>query len=107
MSELVIKIDGKGFTHLQYRFGASLVRSRIEDQFNMVERIVLDFVDIQTISISYADEIYAKLLLKFEFDKIREKVKFENTSNIIKSIIAQALGERIRSQQNDLQEVEE
>lgn len=98
MQELVLKIEGKGYTHLEYRFFASLVRSKIENAFISTEKIILDFEEIHTISDSYADEVYAKLLWKFDLEEIRKKIVFQNTNTFIKSVIGNAVVRRLSSQ---------
>lgn len=96
MKEFIIKVKEKEFTHLQYRFPALLIRSKVEDAFSSTKKIIIDFEGIHTISESYADEVYAKLLLKFEMEKIFEKIKFQNTNHFIKSVIRSALLKRIQ-----------
>ena len=85
MVETVIKFNEKGFTHLQYRFPALLIRDRIERDFEITEKFIFDFDGVQTVSNSFADECFAKLLLKYEMDKIKEKTTFQNTNPFIKS----------------------
>lgn len=101
MAEELIKFNESGFTHLQYRFPAASIRERVERNFEKTEKFIFDFDGVESISNSFADECFAKLLLKFEMDKIKEKTTFQNTNPFIKSVVANAFKNRISAMVNE------
>lgn len=82
-------------THLGTRFAGASVRLKIEEMFATTDKFIFDFIGVETISKAFADECFAKLLLKFEMDKIKEKTTFQGANPFIKAEIANAFKDRI------------
>ncbi len=82
-------------THLGTRFAGASVREKIEAVFETTNKLIFDFAGVETVSKSFADECFAKLLFKFEMDKIKEKTTFQNASPFIKAVIDNEFKERI------------
>lgn len=76
------------------RFSAASVRKRVEDAWESNDKFNFDFKGVETITESFADECFGKLILKYEYDKIHEKIVFINTSPSIRKKIQDAYIER-------------
>ena len=63
------------------------IRNVIEKHIENGEKIIFDFDGISSISHSFADECFGKLLEKREFIVIKKVTSFINTSPIVSSII--------------------
>jgi hypothetical protein len=85
-------------THLGTRFAGASKREKIESVFENTEKFIFDFTGVETVSNSFADECFAKLLFKFEMEKIKEKTTFQNASPFIKAVIANAFKSRMEDE---------
>ena len=94
MNDLLIEFGHIG-THLGTRFAGASVREKIESAFDLTDKFIFDFAGVETVSNSFADECFAKLILKFEFENIKNKTTFQNATPFIKQVIANAFKERI------------
>lgn len=94
MTEKVIAFKEIG-AHLGTRIAGASVRKNIVEAFGNTEKIVFDFSEVQTVSNSFADECFAKLIFDFQFDVIKSKTTFSNASPFIKAVIANAFKERL------------
>lgn len=90
--------------HIKFsKFGSSLgtrdlgskIRKEVEESINN-ENIIFDLEGMEIISNSFADECFAKLLLKFDFDTIKSKTSFINGNNDITKIILKAFRDRMK-----------
>lgn len=102
MEEYLVEF-GKIGTHLGTRFGANKVRQQIEEIFETTDRFIFNFAGVETISESYADECFAKLLYKFDFEDIKRKTNYQAASPFIKAAIANAMKIRL-DQENKAKE---
>ena len=82
-------------SHLGTRFAGATVREKITSYFNDTDKFVFDFAGVETVSKSFADECFAKLIFEFDVEQIRRKTTFKNTSPYIKATIANAYKERL------------
>lgn len=86
------------------KFGSSLgtrdlgakIREEVEQSIYNDEKVIFDLDGMEIISNSFADECFAKLLLKFDFDIIRSKTSFINGNNENNKIILKAFKDRIK-----------
>lgn len=85
-------------THLGTRFAGASVREKILADFDKVEKFVFDFSGVETVSNSFADECFAKLIFTKEMSDIKEKTTFKGASPFIKAVIANAFKERLQQQ---------
>jgi hypothetical protein len=58
------------------------------------ELILFDFMGVRTVTNSFADECFAKLLLNIELKEIQKRTTFKNVSPLIEKIILKAFKER-------------
>ncbi|NNV55058.1 STAS-like domain-containing protein [Limnovirga soli] len=82
-------------THLGTRFAGASVREKIISSFGETDKFVFDFTGVETVSNSFADECFAKLIFNFEMEYIKGKTTFQNASPFIKAVIANAFKERL------------
>lgn len=90
-------------------FGSSLgtrdlgakIRKEIEESIAKDEKVIFDLDGMEIISNSFADECFAKLLLKFDFDIIKSKTSFVNGNNENNKIILKAFKDRIKKINKD------
>ena len=94
-------------THIGTRFAGASVREKIEAVFETTEKFIFDFTGVETISKSFADECFAKLLFKFEMSEIKNKTTFQNASPFIKAVIANEFKERIAQGADNTKQKEE
>lgn len=88
-------------THLGTRFAGASVREKITSLFKATDKFVFDFAGVETVSNSFADECFAKLIFEFEFEDIKSKTTFQNASPFIKAVIANAFKERVAQKANE------
>ena len=81
--------------HLGTRFAASSIREKIVLSFNDTDRFIFDFTGVETVSNSFADECFAKLIFDFDFQEIKNKTSYQNATPFIKTVIANAFKERL------------
>lgn len=82
-------------THLGTRFDGASVREKIISSFGETDKFVFDFTGVETVSNSFADECFAKLIFNFEMEEIKAKTTFQNVSPFIKAIISNAFKDRL------------
>ena len=75
---------------------ANGIEIRNEIVKNLSDKIVIDFSGINVIGNSFADEAFGKLISDkiLEIKDLTKKMKFENTTSLIKGIIMKALSKR-------------
>ena len=75
---------------------ANGIEIRNEIVRNLSDKIVIDFSGINVIGNSFADEAFGKLISDkiLESKDLTKKMKFENTTSLIKVIIMKALSKR-------------
>ena len=95
--EKVIEFGHIG-THLSTRFAGASVREKILLDFDEVEKFVFDFSGVETVSNSFADECFAKLIFTKEMSLIKEKTTFKGANPFIKAVIANAFKERLQQE---------
>ena len=75
---------------------ANGIEIRNEIVRNLSDKIVIDFSGINVIGNSFADEAFGKLISDkiLESKDLTKKMKFENTTSLIKGIIMKALSKK-------------
>ena len=82
--------------HLGTRSNGANVREEIISAIKVTETpIVFDFTGVETVSNSFADECFAKLLLLFPIEIIKQKTTFVNATPFIKAAIANSFKARL------------
>lgn len=67
-------------THLGTRFAGASVREKILADFDEVERFVFDFSGVETVSNSFADECFAKLIFTKEMSSEEHGLDIDNAT---------------------------
>jgi len=86
---------GRIGSHLGTRFAGASIREKIISSFGETDKFVFDFTGVESVSNSFADECFAKLIFNFEMEDIKGKSTFQNASPFIKAVIANAFKERL------------
>ncbi len=88
------RIDFSNNNSLGGRMNGEKVRKEIVQNIN--ETVAVDLKNVIVISNSFADEAFGKLLTveKIEFAMLMNKLKFYNTTDLVKKMIIKALNER-------------
>jgi hypothetical protein len=91
---MTIKISLLIGPNLNTRFKGACIREQIVEGLQKGKNIELDFSEIETMSSSFADECFAKLIFSFDYDKINAQTKFRHTTPFLRSVIKNAYNER-------------
>jgi hypothetical protein len=83
-------------THLGTRVLGEEVRNLICQKLTNNQKLCFDFQGIESISNSFADESFAKLLMTFDFNYIKTCTHFINTNEFVSSIISVAFKNRLK-----------
>ena len=70
------------------------LREQIEENLHKGEFVSFDFSNVSSVSHSFADECFGKLLLSFDFQFLKANSTFLNTNDLVKRTITFTLKER-------------
>ena len=76
------------------RVVAQKIRLDIENSLGNNDFVTFDFSNVNSISHSFADECFGKLLLSWGISELKSKTTFTNANDLIKQTIAFTLKER-------------
>lgn len=93
--------------HLGTRADGAIVRNQFSEAIKKGGKVIFDFAEVETISNSFADECFAKLLLEFDMSVIKKQTSFENTSSFIRLVIINSFKQRASMYTNRIAELEE
>jgi len=92
---MVIQFKNIGI-HLGARFHGAEIRGEIVAALKQGdEKVIFDLEGVQSVSNSFADECFAKLMLFFSMDEVKHKTTFVNANSFIRSVIADAFKARL------------
>lgn len=85
-------------------FGTSLgtremgneLRIKIEEKFDIEDKIEFDLTGIDVISHSYADEVFGKLIKRYGIASFKNKTSFIKPNDFVASVIINVLNESIQ-----------
>jgi hypothetical protein len=77
------------------RFLGKTLRLTFENSIHEGENVVFDFSDVKTISHSFADECFGKLLLRWDLAELKSITTFTNVNEHVKKMIAFSWSERL------------
>jgi 6-pyruvoyl-tetrahydropterin synthase len=80
---------------LETKFLGKTLHLTIENSIHEGENVVFDFSDLKTISHSFADECFGKLLLRWDLAELKSKTTFTNANEQVNKIIAFTWSERL------------
>ena len=72
------------------------IRKVIELYFKSKDRIVIDFSNLSIASPSFIDEAFAKLLLKYSIDEVKQRLAFINMSDFDRALLNDLIIARLR-----------
>ena len=93
MTDAIIKLPG---TDLASRHTAATVRYNVASAVSAGNRVVIDLSEIESVSYSYADELFGVIAATQGFDWLVENVKIVNTKEHVLRIIAEVIGRRLK-----------
>lgn len=96
LMEQVIKLSDNG-SILGLRELAKNLSSNIRNAIKKNNIITLDFLGVDSISSSFADELIAKVLVEVGPEKFLSCVKIKNANDFVKTIINAGIGERLKT----------
>lgn len=82
-------------TSLGTRVLGKKIRLQIEEILSDNGFAIFDFSGVDSISHSFADECFGKLLLTFDMDELKSKSTFKNANSEVKKVIAFVFRERL------------
>jgi len=85
------------------REAASPIRREIEANWITAKRILLDFSDIQFVSVSFLDEIIGKLFLHYSMEEVMEKIAPINLEREDLILLGNIVNSRIRQRKQAVQ----
>lgn len=75
------------------------IRKRIELFLKIKDRITIDFSNLSIASPSFIDEAFAKLLLKYSLEELKEKLLFINMTDFDRALLNDLVRARIRERE--------
>lgn len=100
--------DRKGFyleikkiagTDIVSRGHGEKIRKIIERLLKINDRITIDFSNLSIASPSFIDETFAKLLLKYSLEEMKEKLLFINITEFDRALLNDLVSARIRERE--------
>ncbi|MBU3822502.1 STAS-like domain-containing protein [Flavobacteriaceae bacterium XHP0103] len=86
------------FGHINSSLGTRVLgkklRLEIEESLRNDGFVIFNFEGVNTVSHSFADECFGKLLLSWNIEELKAKSTFQNTNALIKKTVAFTLKER-------------
>ena len=76
------------------------IQKVIIDSWDDEEKITIDFNNILIASVSFFDEAFGKLALKYPVNRLKEKLAFENIDNYDRALLNAALNSRYGQKQS-------
>ena len=72
------------------------IRKIIEFRLKLKNRIIIDFSNLSIASPSFIDEAFAKLLLNYSLDEIKDKISFANMTEFDRALLNDLVRARLR-----------
>ena len=93
MTDTIIKLPG---TDLASRQTAANVRYNAASVVSAGNRVVIDLSAVESLSYSYADELFGVIAATQGFDWLVEKVKIVNAKEHVLHVIAEVISRRLK-----------
>jgi len=71
------------------------IRATIAAHLQEADRVIVDFVGVEMMSHSFADECFGKLILEIGPHVYQDQIRFVNIPNVLKPILRYAISERL------------
>lgn len=75
------------------------IRKLIEQLLKVKDKITIDFSNLSIASPSFIDEAFAKLLLKYSLEELKEKLLFVNITDFDRALLNDLVHARIREKE--------
>ena len=75
------------------------IRKILESLLKVQDKIAIDFSNLSIASPSFIDEAFAKLLLRYPLDEIRDKLSFANITEFDRALLNDLVHARIRERE--------
>lgn len=75
------------------------IRKIIEQLLKIKDKITIDFSNLSIASPSFIDEAFAKLLLKYSLEELKEKLLFVNMTEFDRALLNDLVRARIRERE--------
>lgn len=95
-NEFYIDIRKMAGTDTVSREHGGKIRKIIEIQLKLKRRVIVDFSNLSIASPSFIDEAFAKLMLKYPLDEVKEKLSFKNMTDFDRALLNDLVIARIR-----------
>lgn len=90
---------------LNTRFFGSKLKRKIKDELENYEgKAILDFSDIKSISQSFADECFGKLVIDLGKEEFKNKIDIRNISKEESKVIKYVILQRLKKDKEDYQQ---
>jgi len=93
MNDVTITLPG---TDLASRRTAATVRYNVASAVSAGNRVVVDLSEIESVSYSYADELFGVIAATQGFDWLGEHVKIVNAKENVLRVIAEVISRRLK-----------
>jgi len=93
VTDTVIKLPG---TDLASRQTAASVRYKVASAVSSGNTVVINLSDVESVSYSYADELFGVIAATQGFECLVEKVKIVNAKEHVLRVIAEAVNRRLK-----------
>lgn len=93
MTDTIIKLPG---TDLASRQTAATVRYNVAGAISSGNRVVIDLSEIESVSYSYADELFGVIAATRGFNWLVENVKLVNAKEHVLRVIAEVISRRLK-----------
>ena len=93
MTDTIIKLPG---TDLASRQTAATVRYNVAGAVTSGNKVVIDLSEIESVSYSYADELFGVIAATQGFDWLVEHVKIVNAKEHVLRVIAEVISRRLK-----------
>jgi len=97
--EFYLNINKMAGTDTVSREHGRKIRKVIESLLKVQDKIAIDFSNLSIASPSFIDEAFAKLLLKYPLDEIRDKLSFANITEFDRALLNDLVHARIRERE--------
>lgn len=93
MSDIIIALPG---TDLASRTSAATVRYNVVSAISSGNKVVVDLAAVESLSYSYADELFGVLAALQGFDWLVEKTRIVNAKEHVLRVIAEVISRRLK-----------
>ncbi|MDR3626497.1 MAG: STAS-like domain-containing protein [Ignavibacteriaceae bacterium] len=97
--EYIINIKKVCGKNIVTRDDGKKVRDLIELQWTLIDKIKIDFGNVLVASVSFFDEIFGRLALKYSRSELTEKIIMENIQEYDRALLNDILRSRFRQQE--------